>query len=57
MTDRELIDSLGGPSRVAAILGTSPQRVSNWIKRGIPAQMKVDHPELFMPRARKKAKA
>ncbi len=53
ITDKELIRSLGGPARVAEILKFDKshggvQRVQNWLTRGIPAQIKVDFPELFM---------
>jgi hypothetical protein len=51
--DRELILKLGGPSKVAELLKLpkegGQQRVHNWMTRGIPAQVKVDHPDLFMP--------
>lgn len=52
-TDSELIESLGGPTKVAELLGLDKrrggvQRVQNWIKRGIPSKVKVDHPELFL---------
>lgn len=53
MTDIQLIDLLGGPARVAALLGYDKeggtQRVHNWTKRGIPAAVKVAYPKLFMP--------
>ncbi len=52
MNDSELIRSLGGPTKVAELLkfeqAGGVQRVQNWLKRGIPAQVKVDYPELFM---------
>lgn len=58
--DQELIESLGGPSAVAKRLKfTMPggaQRVQNWLSRGIPAQVKLDHPEIFLAK-KKKAKA
>lgn len=50
--DRELIDSLGGPVKVAEMLcfgRFGAQRVSNWKARGIPAAVKVQHPQIFMP--------
>lgn len=51
--DRKLIEDLGGPSRVAELLKFpkqgGPQRVQNWLTRGIPAKVKVEHPDLFMP--------
>ena len=45
--DKELIDGHGGAAKVAARLGYSVQRVQNWKNRGIPAQVKLDHPELL----------
>lgn len=50
--DREIIQSLGGPRKVAERLNMRPfgqQKVTNWLQRGIPAHVKVAHPELFMP--------
>lgn len=59
MTDAELIESLGGATRVAELLGYDKeggvQRVHNWIGRGIPARVKLDHPELFLPKPPEKA--
>ena len=55
MTDTQLINDLGGPTKVAAMLGIdkpcSVQRVQNWLTRGIPAQVKVNYPHLFLNRA------
>ena len=52
MNDLELIEHLGGSTKVAELLGYDKaggvQRVQNWLVRGIPAQVKVDHPEIFM---------
>lgn len=51
MDDADLINTLGGPAKVARLLGFEKfgvQRVQNWITRGIPAQVKLDHPELFL---------
>lgn len=55
MTDRELILNLGGPVKVCELLGYDKyhngyQRVYNWMIRpsGIPAQVKLDHPEIFL---------
>ena len=51
MDDSELIDSLGGPSRLAAQLGYGVggvQRVQNWKARGIPARVKLERPDLFL---------
>lgn len=51
MTDAEIIYHYGGAAKFAALLGLekpgSIQRVSNWITRGIPAEIKLKHPELF----------
>lgn len=46
-SDKDLIDDLGGSTKVAALLGYSVQRVENWKKRGIPAQVRLDHPNVF----------
>ena len=49
MNDTEIIDALGGPAKVAALLGYEDggiQRVHNWRLRGIPYRVKVEHPEL-----------
>lgn len=60
-TDCEIIKGLGGPTKVAELLGYEkhggPQRVQNWMARGIPAKVKVERPDLFMPgySVRKKA--
>jgi hypothetical protein len=62
-TDAQLIAELGGPAKVAELLGYDKadggiQRVCNWLKRGIPARVKVERPDLFMRSAsRKKAMA
>lgn len=53
--DKEVIAQLGGPTKVAQLLGCSVQRVQNWTVRGIPAQVKVDHPTLFLQHALAKA--
>jgi hypothetical protein len=47
-----LIDALGGPARLAARLGFDrtaggTQRVHNWRTRGIPAAVRLAHPEIF----------
>lgn len=50
--DAALIENLGGPSKLAELLGYKMpygvQRVSNWRTRGIPAAVKVEHPDLFL---------
>jgi hypothetical protein len=51
--DQKLIEALGGPSKVAQLLGFpkfgGQQRVQNWLTRGIPPAVKVLRPDLFMP--------
>lgn len=47
--DKELIALLGGTTAVAKRIGVnSPQRVHNWLTRGIPASVKLAHPKLFL---------
>lgn len=53
MNDRELIKALGGPAKVAELLGFDKaqggvQRVQNWLERGIPSKVKLDHPHIFL---------
>lgn len=53
MTDKELIRELGGPTKLAVRLGYDKahggvQRVQNWITRGIPPQVKLDFPHIFL---------
>lgn len=52
MNDKEVIERLGGSTAVAKLLGCQKQRVQNWKFRGIPAKVKLDHPELFIYPAR-----
>lgn len=51
-TDKEILDSLGGAAKVAKLLGYTKaggvQRVHNWISRGIPYKVKVDHQNIFL---------
>lgn len=47
--DAPLIADLGGPTKVAKLLGFTPQRVQNWLERGIPPAIKVKRPDLFIP--------
>lgn len=51
-TDAEIIKELGGPAKVAELLGYESeggtQRVHNWIERGIPPKVKLDHPHIFL---------
>lgn len=49
--DAARIEALGGATKVAELLGYGrggPQRVHNWIARGIPPRVKLDHPEIFL---------
>ena len=54
-TDKLLIKALGGPAKVAELLGYDKdggvQRVHNWVTRGIPSRVKVARPDLFMQQA------
>jgi hypothetical protein len=55
VSDADLIDSLGGPTRVAQLLAWTDagavQRVSNWKRRGIPPRVRLDYPAVFKPEA------
>jgi hypothetical protein len=57
--DKQLIIELGGPTKVADLLRfdktNGPQRVWNWMHRGIPSQVKLDHPEIFLRRKKQKS--
>ncbi|MGE8691501.1 MAG: hypothetical protein ACN6PJ_30440 [Achromobacter sp.] len=49
----EIIDRHGGPTKVAELMGIldepgAVQRVSNWKRRGIPAEVRLAHPDLFV---------
>ena len=47
--DKEILLKLGGSTKVAELLGfKDKQRVQNWMKRGIPAKVKLEYPHLFM---------
>lgn len=50
-TDRQTLLDLGGATKVAELLGYDKrgvQRVHNWLSRGIPPKVKIEHPELFL---------
>lgn len=53
MTDADLIEKLGGPAKVCDLLNIPKhggvQRVQNWKARGIPARVKLQRPDLFLP--------
>lgn len=50
--DKETIESLGGPAKVAELMGLDKrggtQRVHNWTVRGIPPAVKLKFPNLFL---------
>jgi hypothetical protein len=50
--DKQLIEDLGGPTKVAELLGYDKhggvQRVQNWLSRGIPPKVKLERPDLFL---------
>ena len=53
MNDKELIEYHGGSTQLAEILGLDKarggvQRVNNWMRRGIPPKVKLEHPNLFL---------
>jgi hypothetical protein len=56
--DAKLIQKYGGTTQVAKRLGKgyTPQRVNNWLDRGIPSDVKVSFPEMFMPEFIRKIK-
>ena len=45
-----------GVKAIADYLGCDYQRVHNWIRRGIPAKVKVENPNLFLTKNPKKLK-
>lgn len=50
--DKKVIADLGGPAEVARALGLDPtnggvQRVHNWMTRGIPSAVRLNHLEYF----------
>lgn len=47
MNDSQIIDALGGTSRVAALFGIEPASVSGWRKSGIPTARKQTLALLF----------
>lgn len=51
--DRQTIERLGGPTKLAELLGYDKtaggvQRIQNWKKRGIPSEVKLQRPDLFL---------
>lgn len=52
MSDADIIDSLGGVTKLASQLGYDKarggvQRVQNWKRRGIPAKVRLMRPDIF----------
>lgn len=58
--DRQLIADLGGPTQLAKKLGLKmpggAQRVHNWRARGIPSDVKLSRPDLFLRHLKSKRK-
>ena len=52
MTDAQLIEFHGGPTKLAKKLGWNEsraiQRIHNWQSRGIPAAIKLKYPSVFL---------
>ena len=51
MTDKQVIQKLGGVKMVSKVLGYEYSTVYNWTTRGISAFAKVKHPQHFMPKS------
>lgn len=48
-SDKQILLKLGGSTKVAELLGfKDKQRVQNWMKRGIPAKIKLQYPHIFL---------
>lgn len=48
MTDKDLIEKLGGVKAISGALGYNYTTVHNWITRGISRDAKIANPEIFM---------
>lgn len=61
MNDSEIIDAMGGTSKVAALCKIKPPSVSDWRKYGIPSARRqffeLLRPDLFRPRQKRRRKA
>lgn len=59
--DKQFITDQGGPAKLAELLGYDKeggvQRVHNWTTRGIPADVKLEHPEIFLKHLLKQPRA
>ena len=55
MDPKQIIDDLGGTSKVAELCDITPQAVSQWKEKGIPKPwskfLALMHPAVFAPRA------
>lgn len=51
ITDKQIIQKLGGVKTVSKVLGYEYNTVYNWTTRGISAFAKVKHPQHFMPKS------
>ena len=49
ITDKQIIEKLGGVNVISKFLGYPYITVHNWKSRGIAASAKVKYPHLFMP--------
>lgn len=60
MDDKTFIERIGGSTKLAKLLKFDLKngvgRVNNWKTRGIPAAVKLAHPEIFLRPLRGKAK-
>ena len=56
--DKELINLLGGPAKLAKLLNFeksgSVQRIFNWTVRGIPPAIKLEYQKIFLVKNTKK---
>ena len=48
MTDKDLIEKLGGVKAIADALGYNYTTVHNWLARRISRDAKIAHPDIFM---------
>lgn len=49
ITDKQIIEKLGGVNVISKYLGYPYTTVNNWKIRGIASSAKVKYPHLFMP--------
>jgi hypothetical protein len=56
MEAKTVIEAFGGPAELARRLNYGqfgPQRVTNWLARGIPARVQLEHGEMFRRQIRR----